>query len=902
MQKDISVKIKWKEHDISGKIEFVYGELKQLCIASGTGQVFEDGKFKAFGPNPELCVTVNETSIEPGAFSGIVRVKADKGSFAFFLRDTLYTEHPVYIEEYGVLVTSAADSRSYDEIVAAITTKGLQSDFERYEQEVEESYAAACASDNRSQCCPTWLGVPRDMRIFRVGVQDHERAYQFGYWGEITPANHSFAPQVKHKGVLKERRILFEIGQGVSCKQPKVTRRLEQGVLPILHGTQSEGTMSYNLTFFTTLESSLLKNENIQGTDVMLAYACMEGNMLPPEDREKDVARAIEAAEQGERIILCASVEAVNNGDVPQYAWIKMPHCNVVDEKYISTKGFVLENEKVSCINRFNKAPALQEEMAVLLQPGQKTCWEFYIPHTPVSMECAEAISSEFDFDTKLSEVRSFWNDRLAQSASFEIPEFAINELMKAGTLHCDIAAVGSEPDGAVGATVGGYAPIGSESSPIIQYFDSIGLHKLAERSIDFFLKRQFDSGLIQNFNNYQLETGPLLWTMGEHFRYTRDEEWLRRVKPNLDKAVAYLLKWRERNKKEELRPLGCYGILDGKVADPDDFYHSFMLNGLSFLGLKRALEMYQIIDSGKAKTLHNELIDYRNDIRHSYYFALANAPVVPTGNGTWTPFPPPWVENNGALSLYADGQKCFTHGSFLSRDSLLGTTYLVLGEVLDANEIGTSFMLKANQTPATVENAALTQPYYSRHDYAHLKRGEVKPYLKTYYNQLTGLIDRETYTFWEHYYHEGQHKTHEEAWFLMQTRWMLYLEEGDTLKLFPAIPCAWLVPGNAIKLNDVVSYFGKLNFSAEVSNDGLSIQVKISCSPCSGQSLPRKILVRLPQIKPRKRIVLNDKYEYDALTETIQIDNFNGKCEFVIQVVKSINKHYKLAEMAEIV
>ena len=36
--------------------------------------------------------------------------------------------------------------------------------------------------------------------------------------------------------------------------------------------------------------------------------------------------------------------------------------------------------------------------------------------------------------------------------------------------------------------------------------------------------------------------------------------------------------------------------------------------------------------------------------------------------------------------------------------------------------------------------------------------------------------------------YRVSQHKTHEEAWFLMETRWMLYMEEGDTLSLLKTI------------------------------------------------------------------------------------------------------------------
>ncbi len=62
------------------------------------------------------------------------------------------------------------------------------------------------------------------------------------------------------------------------------------------------------------------------------------------------------------------------------------------------------------------------------------------------------------------------------------------------------------------------------ELSPIIQFYDSLGFHDIAERAIQFFLNRQREDGFIQSFAGYQLETGPLLWTIGKHFD-TQDAE-----------------------------------------------------------------------------------------------------------------------------------------------------------------------------------------------------------------------------------------------------------------------------------------------------------------------------------------------------------------------------------------
>ena len=376
----------------------------------------------------------------------------------------------------------------------------------------------------------------------------------------------------------------------------------------------------------------------------------------------------------------------------------------------------------------------------------------------------------------------------------------------------------------------------------------------------------------MQNFGGYQLETGPALWTMGEHYRYTRDDKWVRRVKPNMLKACDYLLAWRNRNKRAALRGRG-YGMQDGKVADPEDFFHSFMLNGLSYVGIQRVAEMLAKVDPAQSRRLAREAAAFREDIRTSYFESVARSPVVPLGDGSWTPSAPPWAEYRGPVSLYAEGGDWFTHGAFGSRDTLIGALYLVISEVLDAREPGVASLLKSHQALFTVENAGLSQPYYCRHDFIHLKRDEVKAYLKTYYNQFTALQDRQTYTFWEHYFHASQHKTHEEGWFLMQTRWMLWLEEGDTLTFLRAIPRRWLADGKEIRLQDVATYFGPASLSVVSQLADGKITADVACAT---DRRPRTVTLRLPHPE-RLTPVRVEGGRYDSETETVRIPRFSG-------------------------
>lgn len=85
----------------------------------------------------------------------------------------------------------------------------------------------------------------------------------------------------------------------------------------------------------------------------------------------------------------------------------------------------------------------------------------------------------------------------------------------------------GQEPDGTLAANVGVYSPIGTESAPIIQFYASMGLNDLARRALNYFIETQQENGKIENYNGYMVETGAVLWSVGEYFRYTRDKEWI---------------------------------------------------------------------------------------------------------------------------------------------------------------------------------------------------------------------------------------------------------------------------------------------------------------------------------------------------------------------------------------
>src|SRR5690606_26600828 len=115
--------------------------------------------------------------------------------------------------------------------------------------------------------------------------------------------------------------------------------------------------------------------------------------------------------------------------------------------------------------------PLPNEEIAVLLQPNEKVVFEFLVPHTPVPQERAIALKTQ-SFQQRYEEAKAFWQEKLDQAARIRLPEKRIEEMLQAGLLHLDLITFGKDPAGTLAPNIGVYSPIGTESAPIIQFYN----------------------------------------------------------------------------------------------------------------------------------------------------------------------------------------------------------------------------------------------------------------------------------------------------------------------------------------------------------------------------------------------------------------------------------------------
>lgn len=860
------ISIEWRAGGPRGEILVSNGTVLAAKLVRGQGKVEGKSGFVCTEDGPcRLALVVDGAKVKSGKGSTVVTVQTKTNPFSFFLRD-VGSLYPIYIPAYQVVVTESGDSRSYDEIGEATRSRGLLRNLQRVENEAEESFETA-AEQARNLSCQTWLGLSRDMRIFALG----ERLD----W--IQPRFHGMEvslPETEGRPV----RYDFMMGRGWGVAD-RISRRLEEGVLPILHGTLVDEDIRYYLTAFVALERNTLSPQTLRGTHFLVADGHGLGHKFTKEQQAEFEALLPGEMNRDEETVLMMRVKVVNTAAVPRYCWYREPTPSGRADLFFEREtGFGrFRSGRVYAISKLNGKPLPAPEVGILLSPGEAATLEVYLPHRPLSVERAARLA-EARFSERLEECQRFWKQKLASAAQISLPEKRVEEMIRAGLLHLDLITYGLEPEGNLAPTIGVYSPIGSESSPIIQFLDSMGRHDVARRSLMYFLEKQHSDGFMQNFDSYMLETGAALWSIGEHYRYTRDVEWVKQIEPKLLSACDYILKWRQRNLREELRGRG-YGMLEGKVADPEDPYHIFMLNGYHYLGLHRVAEMLANVNPGESGRLAKEAEALRNDIRNALFEAMARSPVVPLGDGSWCPTVPPWVEYRGPLALYAEGGQWSTHGAINARDSILGAHWLLFQEVIDPQEPAATLMLNFHNELLTQHTVAFSQPYYSPHPFAYLMRGEVKPFLKAYYTTFAGLADRQTYTFWEHFFGASPHKTHEEGWFLMQSRRMLYTERGDTLELLPGVPRAYLDDGKRIEIKNAASYFGPFSLLVESNLSQNRIRATVECA---SERRPKRIELRLPHPEGRKATKIRGA-TYDPQSERVTVERFNGRSEITL-------------------
>lgn len=818
MHTTLEIFIRWSlasNQSRSGTFEIQNGRILSACPLRECVKV-DGSRVEISGGDAVVKILMEMSADRYGKDATILKWNADRESFSF-LPVTLSVEGTIQVPDYQVAIGFSLNSVM--ELAAMETSAKYSLSLNTLPRGREINWET-WSNRNRKTEVPTILGLSRDQRVFQVELNSDDPD----------------SIQVKALRDLTVPTVAYSLGQAAAAGG-RSERKLEAGFLPILHWRQEQDGLVVEEVAFVSFADRRLENGELEGTPFPISHLYSVLNTLPPGRREGAEEAAYTWSPRGE-VALFLRTCMTNHTTVPLLAVQRLPRAHYIhrpagkdvfaSEKVLLDKHVSLDKDGVAwtegtpfSMHRLNGVPPSSAQPCILLAPGESLTIESLLSHRIDGL--SESVRANgWNWEEKISEVRGFWQEKLRAAAFITLPEARLENFLKAGLNHLDVVTFGEEKKGPLLAKVGVYSAIASESLPIVEFYDSMGLHETAQRCINAFFDYQHPNGRINLYSYYDIETGAALFMAGRHFAYTQDRDWVKSRVGSLKAAANYLLSLRQLDNPE----MPGHGLVAGTCADPIEPESAFMLNAYNAAGLEALAILLEVIGDPEATRYRAFSDDYRLCLRSALEKSFANGPLIPTAPHRWVPTCASSAEGRGLQFMVLNGKETFTHRSYRAFDALIGPVWAIYTGAIDPCEPLSDWLLEVNSRQMNRSAIAESQPYYSRHPEIHLLRGEREAFLNAFYSGLTSIADGETFGFWEHIHKVSAHKTHEEGWALMQLRRMLWLEAGDELRLLPGIPEHWLDAGKVVEVKGGGSYFGKISFRVERSEDGRTMGI----------------------------------------------------------------------------
>jgi len=505
------------------------------------------------------------------------------------------------------------------------------------------------------------------------------------------------------------------------------------------------------------------------------------------------------------------------------------------------------------------------------------------------SSEQATLTGGESLFDN----AKSYWEKLIAPSIKIDIPDKQLQNIIMASQAHCMIASRNEENGKYIDPWIAStyYCSLDTESHGIIHGMDLMGQHDFARRAFDFFIKRENPAGFLSH-GYTMMGTGQHIWFLTDHYRLTGDKEWWKQVAPKVDHICNWIVKQTDKTKR--LDPYGKklpeYGLVPpGTVADWQDWGYIFAAEGYYYAGLSRASKILDETGYPDAGILRKDAKKFKNEILRAYGWAQSRTPVVPLQDGTWVPGEPYQLLKPGPSDQFFPNYS----GAWLY-DVELGAHHMVDEGVLDPKSKQVEWMadhmedvqflkdgLTAGNLPSEATKAdwfnkggfPRAQPYYGRYPELCALRDDVKPFVRTYFNQLAPMFNREDLSMYENPWASVWNKTAETGHFLQQTRMMFLMERGNDLWLAPFVTSNWLKDGMTVSIRNAASFFGDVSYSITSHVGQGYIEAKVEAPT---RRPPDSIVIRIrhPEGKRIKRVTVNGREhaDFDAVREIVRV------------------------------
>jgi hypothetical protein len=457
--------------------------------------------------------------------------------------------------------------------------------------------------------------------------------------------------------------------------------------------------------------------------------------------------------------------------------------------------------------------PTSAAAYTIPLAPGESHTLDLKMPLIPMSEATPEFTQLKAaDFDQAHASTVAFWREIVGRGMAISLPEAKVEETFGASLVYNLMAL--NRVHGWPVQTVNQFQYHRfylRDSADLVRMYDATGYSDLAAQVLSLFPSRQQVDGNFLSQPGQFDGWGETMWAYGEHYRRTHDLAFAQCVFPSVVRAVDWLIAARAAD------PLHVMPESDVR----DNEYVAAHLTGYNFLaldGLKSAIELAQATGHPQDATRFQR--EY--DGFHTRFFALLDK-VTSADEG----YIPP--------ALDADPSKAEWGGT--DWGNLLSVTP---EPVLDPHDPRVTATLRHTQARYQEGITTYTEPDDGQflHHYLTIKntltelvRGDQEQAIKELYAEL--LHTSSTHAGFEYAIRpwgsrdfEGNLAPH--GWFAADyrnlLRNMMVREEGDTLHLLSAVSPEWIGAGKRIAVARAPTYFGPLEFSLDMPEEGSAV------------------------------------------------------------------------------
>ncbi|MFQ3548505.1 MAG: hypothetical protein SNJ70_01975 [Armatimonadota bacterium] len=825
------------------------------------------------------------------------RISSDRGmivfrndgweSFSVFL-DDLMNETSIYVRDIDAFITLADSGITFDtweKPADAWDATVLEKVAKMPEQSLEQVMEAIPAKDNKEII----LGLPFLKQEFFITENGNLSLLAHSIRGKGKDFDRrGWNPYLveKRKGVYS---IDYVISSGkspcFSTQEHKLEKReLEKNYLPIVHSYWKADLIEYKQSSLVTIIEGNINDDEFKRkgdeTQIMLNQIELTNTSSSPQKAYVwiEISNTGKMSIDDGLLLLEGPTDGIERKEdlVPQrgYFGTNGKGCVEIVRDYVPDKPGS-PNDTI----RKTTDPRDVIKYEVDLAAGESHKVDFNITYIELlEKEEVEALKS-FSYSQKYEETKDYWENRIAMGMTYNVPEPWLNDLYKANRWHVDITTDKDPETGLYehyAATVV-YANYINETAMVAQSLNMRGLTYEAQLLFEPYIKCQGLKMLPGNFRTqdgiywathpdvenerytaqgYNMHHGWALWKIAEQYKYTKNREFINNALPGLIKGCDWITF--ERQATMILNPDGTkpasYGLAPaGDLEDVEEYLYWYATNAYYYVGMMAVADLLDELNHPEASRIRKDAVDYGNDILNSMKETMATSPVVKLKDGTYIPCIPPRTDVN------VDRKEGWI------REGLYPSLHLLDGELVEPDSTFVTWMLQqledrifmSKESGYGVEDELNNffclggfnlQPNLCTNMIAHLRRDEIKEFIRVFYNIFWASYYPEMVCFaeWVPDYGKGGgplYKTPDECKFIQYMRYMIILEEGKELRLGMGVPRAWMQDGKEIELTKAMTFFGMMDIKIESHVNKGFLSAKINLPQ---REQPEKIVLRL--------------------------------------------------------